>query len=615
MSPAQLHPAPGQGLPGVHPHSTQGYATSGATGAVSIGQPPTHGQGQGQGQIQGSRRNPSMTSTSARSARREPSASSLSSVGHGDYFPRNASTSGTANIAGGGVALAPPLSASAGTSPMSMSHVQVLPAHAHQGPQGQVQGLSSDSEDDHESHANFSDFGTSLGAGSLYMDGIGTGHQAGQGQGQAQNAGVARSPSTGLTLNLNVPGTGKTIVSQAQAQQHPTGVGGGTPMQTPSAQQAQQHPQKQSQQQQAYLGNVDPSRVILSGYLMKRSHGRGRKVWRKRWWVLTSAGLTYAKSHMDTKASRHIPLSSILDALEQPADSSQDGSDSDSDGHGHGPQRSASKSMRSPSMRRGSSFMPIPMPGSGAGSSRADGVLGTSFSGEPGSSLGTSVTGSAATSGAGVGSSGMAHSPSAVSALGGSGTGSSGNAGQGGDHLFRLITAKRTFTLCAPTEEDEIKWLAGVKALLNRERERSQAQAQAQAQSQAAKQAQNAGAGPGVGVGSPNMGEVPRMFPAQQSQQTQQHQQQPQQQGGVPRITQQPPTPSLSPNAPSTSHVASPPTPQQQQQQHPQQPGSPTSPTSPTSLSGRGRSATYTAKSAVEEVVRRYHPERQAQAS
>ena len=298
MSPAQLHPAPGQGLPGVHMHSAQGYATSGATGAVLIGQPPTHGQGQGQGQIQGSRRNPSMTSTSARSARREPSASSLSSVGHGDYFPRNASTSGTANIAGGGVALAPPLSASAGTSPMSMSHVQVLPAHAHQGPQGQVQGLSSDSEDDHESHANFSDFGTSLGAGSLYMDGIGTGHQAGQGQGQAQNAGVARSPSTGLTLNLNVPGTGKTIVSQAQAQQHPNGVGGGTPMQTPSAQQAQQHPQKQSQQQQAYLGNVDPSRVILSGYLMKRSHGRGRKVWRKRWWVLTSAGLTYAKSHM-----------------------------------------------------------------------------------------------------------------------------------------------------------------------------------------------------------------------------------------------------------------------------------------------------------------------------
>jgi len=43
---------------------------------------------------------------------------------------------------------------------------------------------------------------------------------------------------------------------------------------------------------------VDPNKIILSAYLMKRSKGRGRKVWRKRWFYLTSQGLTYTKSHM-----------------------------------------------------------------------------------------------------------------------------------------------------------------------------------------------------------------------------------------------------------------------------------------------------------------------------
>jgi hypothetical protein len=43
---------------------------------------------------------------------------------------------------------------------------------------------------------------------------------------------------------------------------------------------------------------VDPKKIILSAYLMKRSKGRGRKVWKKRWFFLTSQGLTYTKSHM-----------------------------------------------------------------------------------------------------------------------------------------------------------------------------------------------------------------------------------------------------------------------------------------------------------------------------
>ena len=43
---------------------------------------------------------------------------------------------------------------------------------------------------------------------------------------------------------------------------------------------------------------VDPNKVILSTYLMKRSKGRGRRVWRKRWFILTSQGVSYSKSHM-----------------------------------------------------------------------------------------------------------------------------------------------------------------------------------------------------------------------------------------------------------------------------------------------------------------------------
>ncbi len=37
-------------------------------------------------------------------------------------------------------------------------------------------------------------------------------------------------------------------------------------------------------------------------------------------------------------------------------------------------------------------------------------------------------------------------------------------------HTFQVITPKRTFKLCAPTEEDEIKWLAALRTLINRER-------------------------------------------------------------------------------------------------------------------------------------------------
>jgi hypothetical protein len=124
------------------------------------------------------------------------------------------------------------------------------------------------------------------------------------------------------------------------------------------------------------------------------------------------------------------------------------------------------------------------------------------------------------------------------------------------EHTFRLITAKRTFVLCAPSEEDEIKWLAGFRALLNRERERSN---------------------PGTTTSGPMspVGSAP-----------------------LPMIMAQPPTPAsyVEGTVPeSVGMGVSPPI---------VMPGG--------SLGMRGRSATYIAKGAVADVARRFHQERQA---
>jgi len=35
-------------------------------------------------------------------------------------------------------------------------------------------------------------------------------------------------------------------------------------------------------------------------------------------------------------------------------------------------------------------------------------------------------------------------------------------------HTFKIVTTKRNLLLCAPTEEDEIKWLGAVRALIAR---------------------------------------------------------------------------------------------------------------------------------------------------
>ncbi|GAA5896638.1 hypothetical protein JCM8208_004252 [Rhodotorula glutinis] len=146
--------------------------------------------------------------------------------------------------------------------------------------------------------------------------------------------------------------------------------------------------------QQAPPPPDDPNKVILAGYLMKQGK---RKNWRKRWFVLQSGMLMYSRSHMDTKHSRQIPLSSIVDAIEAPS-------------HPHFPS--------SPSLS-GPPSSPLSPPTSSSTSSPHD---------APSSSTG----------------------------------------GPTPDNTFKIITPSRTYLVCAPSEEDEIKWLAALQCLVAR---------------------------------------------------------------------------------------------------------------------------------------------------
>lgn len=40
--------------------------------------------------------------------------------------------------------------------------------------------------------------------------------------------------------------------------------------------------------------------------------------------------------------------------------------------------------------------------------------------------------------------------------------------GEPANHTFKIVTTKRNLLLCAPTEEDEIKWLGAIRALIAR---------------------------------------------------------------------------------------------------------------------------------------------------
>ena len=68
------------------------------------------------------------------------------------------------------------------------------------------------------------------------------------------------------------------------------------------------------------------------------------------------------------------------------------------------------------------------------------------------------------------------HAPSGGEAHGDDGAGA---------HTFKIVTTKRTLLLCAPTEDDEIKWLGAIRALILRRTEAGQVPGKASGKSPA----------------------------------------------------------------------------------------------------------------------------------
>ncbi|KAJ7096532.1 pleckstrin-like protein [Mycena belliarum] len=159
-------------------------------------------------------------------------------------------------------------------------------------------------------------------------------------------------------------------------------------------------------------GAVDPGKTILSGYLMKC--GSKRRNWRKRWFVLTGEQLVYSGSHMDTKPHRRFPFAEILDALEYDL----------------------------PANRQNPALMGMhPPPAAGAPSAASHGHSNAH---------------------------GLGHGHGHGHGQQGSGAAAAGAEDEAAAHTFKIVTTKRTLLLCAPSEEDEIKWLGAVRALLAR---------------------------------------------------------------------------------------------------------------------------------------------------
>lgn len=261
--------------------------------------------------------------------------------------------------------------------------------------------------------------------------------------------------------------------------------------------------------------DVDPNKIILATYLMKKSRKTTRKLWRKRWFYLTSSSITYTKSHMDSRPLTTIPIHAVLDVFSVESDDSDEDDDASV--------ASEKKPHRHTSLRS---------------SGKKDASI------TPGTE----------------------------------------------QHKIRIVTNKRRYDLCAPSEEEEIKWLAAIRALINRERERQVP----------------------ASNGAPGGSNEQRTTPTKQQQQ----------QLNIPTISQQPPTPSsLPPQSPATQMPGSPTkgasdymeagaqaaAQQGGAQQGGAQQGGSTPRFVPTH--GRTRSATQTAKNAVADVVRRFHTE------
>ncbi|WFD29267.1 hypothetical protein MSPP1_000274 [Malassezia sp. CBS 17886] len=160
-------------------------------------------------------------------------------------------------------------------------------------------------------------------------------------------------------------------------------------------------------------------RVIAQGYLMKQSSRRNQ--WRKRWFILTLGTLYYTRSHMDVRAHRHLPTSMILDVMECDAD------------------------VAAP-------FSPsIPLPGGTALSLRGFGST----------SVGADDAGVASGTADPQAAPPLSHSPLGIHTLA---------QRRRKERTFKIVTPKRTFLLCAPTEEEEIRWLSALQTILNRQR-------------------------------------------------------------------------------------------------------------------------------------------------
>lgn len=155
-------------------------------------------------------------------------------------------------------------------------------------------------------------------------------------------------------------------------------------------------------------GFGDPNKVILSGYLMKQGK---RKNWRKRWFVLMSGRLMYSRSHMvRPNYSDHAPHTDAYDMKSQ-----------DTKIHRQIPLAHILDAIEydaaqpAPSARRPPTSGPL--------------------------------------------------TPSSSSILP---TSPLDDGKRNYEHCFKIITPKRTYLVCAPTEEDEIRWLAALQCLVAR---------------------------------------------------------------------------------------------------------------------------------------------------
>ncbi|CAO1636292.1 unnamed protein product [Parajaminaea phylloscopi] len=239
-----------------------------------------------------------------------------------------------------------------------------------------------------------------------------------------------------------------------------------------------------------------PDRIIMQSYLLKQS--KGRKQWRKRWFVLTASRLVYTRSHMNKKALREVPISSILDAIEYSASQSGHASPGTIYG-GLGVSSQLGGGFNFGAFGAGDATTRNTNDGSGqpstgpaaAGLTRTAPAAGSAATAMPASSQHREDEAGAAASGV---SSAAAPAPaprrqSVVAAAAGMASSLGAGVGlerDGGskkrmDNCFKVITPKRVFLLCAPTEEEEIKWLSALQALLARTRGSKRAAAAATA--------------------------------------------------------------------------------------------------------------------------------------